>query len=134
MFGSVERHDRLPKPGLSGAAMETDMSAFITAHAPAAERSAACARLGRILVRLADELRWAWRIRRDLKQVHELDDRMLADIGLVRADIDRLVRRGSAADEIRGLVSPTRSKFRPVAPDAGAHRPRIVLSGQDFVH
>lgn len=44
--------------------------------------------------RIAQELR-AWRERRAAAaQLHDLDDRMLSDIGVTRSEIDRVVRDG----------------------------------------
>jgi len=39
----------------------------------------------------------AWRIRRATQRLQGLDDRMLSDIGIGRADIDRAVRHGRSA-------------------------------------
>lgn len=48
-------------------------------------------------LRLASEALKAWRIRRATEKLQGLDDRMLSDIGIGRADIDRAVRQGRNA-------------------------------------
>lgn len=47
--------------------------------------------------KLANEALKAWRIRRATERLQGLDDRMLSDIGIGRADIDRAVRQGRSA-------------------------------------
>jgi uncharacterized protein YjiS (DUF1127 family) len=100
----------------------------------AAEPLSTGAKLGRRLAAWADGLRaWAGLLH-DLKSVHELDNRMLADIGFTRGDLDRVVRHGPGTDEIRGRAAPIRptpalSRGRPDSrarrPDAVALRPRL---------
>jgi uncharacterized protein YjiS (DUF1127 family) len=46
--------------------------------------------VARIATAIADELR----IRRDMRQLRAMDDHMLKDIGLARADIGSAVRYG----------------------------------------
>lgn len=49
------------------------------------------------ILKLAHETLKAWRIRRATEKLQGLDDRMLRDIGIGRADIDRAVRHGRNA-------------------------------------
>jgi uncharacterized protein YjiS (DUF1127 family) len=52
---------------------------------------------GARLRRLTNELaRWR-RLKRDLHELRSLDDRMLADIGITRCDVERVVRHGRRA-------------------------------------
>jgi uncharacterized protein YjiS (DUF1127 family) len=46
--------------------------------------------MARIAAAMADELR----LRRDLRQLRTMDDHMLKDIGLTRADVGSAVRYG----------------------------------------
>jgi uncharacterized protein YjiS (DUF1127 family) len=48
----------------------------------------------RIVARIAAAIAEELRIRRDMRQLMEMDDSMLKDIGLTRADIASVVRYG----------------------------------------
>lgn len=43
---------------------------------------------------LLARLRRAWELRRAERQLRELDERMLRDMGLTRGDVERVVRGG----------------------------------------
>ena len=60
--------------------------------------------LGKALAQLANGASCRWRIRHDLERVHGFDDRMMADLGLARCDVDRVVCCGCGVDEIRGRL------------------------------
>jgi uncharacterized protein YjiS (DUF1127 family) len=57
----------------------------------------ATVRMAQALMRLASALASEYRTRRAARALNELDDRMLADIGLPRAEIDTAVRWGRSA-------------------------------------
>src|SRR3712207_4971683 len=46
------------------------------------------------LTKLAKRIAKAERVRRDMRRLSEMDDRMLRDIGLARSEIERAVRGG----------------------------------------
>lgn len=52
------------------------------------------AALGNAIGRRFDSIRAAYRVRRDIDALLALDDRMLADIGLTRWDVEYAVRHG----------------------------------------
>jgi len=54
--------------------------------------------LGRLLVRSVRNGTNAWMVRRAIDSLQALDDRMLADIGLHRSEIDYAVRRQLTRD------------------------------------
>jgi uncharacterized protein YjiS (DUF1127 family) len=83
------------------------MSSLIFEVRPASSRPCGKPRVGRTIDRLIARIRSELRIRRD---THLLlaDDRLLADIGLRREQVERTRRRGSSlqADEVRKEARP----------------------------
>ena len=80
------------------------MSAFTVPHTRAAEWPLPWGRLGKALAQLANGAPRRWRIRHDLERVRGFDDRMMADLGLARCDVDRVGCCGRGVDEIRGRL------------------------------
>jgi uncharacterized protein YjiS (DUF1127 family) len=65
---------------------------------PESGRSAGalCRAFGRLIARTVCNRVNAWMVRRTIESLHALDDRMLADIGLHRGEIEYVVRRQMA--------------------------------------
>ena len=57
---------------------------------------ALCRAVGRLIARVVRNRVNAWMVRRTIESLYKLDDRMLADIGLHRGDIEFVVRRQTA--------------------------------------
>jgi uncharacterized protein YjiS (DUF1127 family) len=54
---------------------------------------AACRAVGRLIARVVCNRVNAWMVRHTIESLQTLDDRMLADIGLHRGEIEYVVRR-----------------------------------------
>jgi uncharacterized protein YjiS (DUF1127 family) len=63
---------------------------------------------------LVERLAARQRLQRDIRALQQFDDRMLADIGVSRHDIDWLVRNGRPATKSQIAVTYPRRKPRPV--------------------
>ena len=50
--------------------------------------------ISRVFQSLAEKFARRRRFQRDIRELQRLDDRMLADIGMRRSEIERMVRRG----------------------------------------
>jgi uncharacterized protein YjiS (DUF1127 family) len=93
------------------------MSIAATAHGfPGREQTGATSRLVRtvhLVARIAGWVSREFSVRRSMRQLGAFDDRMLRDIGIVRADIEGAVRRGhdapSDATENIGYINPAPS-------------------------
>ena len=73
-------------------------------HARAAEWPCRGGGLGKAVAQLANGAPRRWRIRHALERVPGFDDRMLADLGLARCDVDRVVWCASGAALTRSAV------------------------------
>jgi uncharacterized protein YjiS (DUF1127 family) len=63
----------------------------------------------RFTARIAHLIAWIrteHRVRRDLAELRAADDRLLADIGLSRSEIDDVVRHGRRCDDMDRNVRP----------------------------
>jgi uncharacterized protein YjiS (DUF1127 family) len=71
--------------------------------------------LARSCVKLVEWLAAWWRLQNDIRSLQIFSDRMLADIGVSRHDVDRLVRNGRPAPAWRTPVTYSRRASRAVA-------------------
>ena len=75
---------------------------LLSAHSPGTPRGGVldgglARRLARIGAALIERIARERRVARDVRYLNSFDDRMLADIGLSRCEIERVVRRRAAA-------------------------------------
>jgi uncharacterized protein YjiS (DUF1127 family) len=87
--------------------------------------------LARSCVKLVEWLAAWWRLQNDIRSLQIFSDRMLADIGVSRHDVDRLVRNGRPSPAWRTPVTYSRRASRAVAVrkvDAKIDSPKIIRS------
>jgi hypothetical protein len=63
-----------------------------------------------------------WRLRRAATELHELDERMLRDIGIAREEIGHVVRFGRAPDGVRRLPAEAGLVHLPVSVSAPGYK------------